>query len=356
MSEMEDMEQLLEQQRYRGVLLAVIQTYIEAAEPVGSRTLAEKFGFGFSPATIRSVMAELEEGGFLVQPHTSAGRVPTEKAYRFYVDLIKSTQQVSGAQTERFREALLDHGGGVEGMLRKTSKMLSSFSHYTGIVLSPGNRRSVFRRISFIRIGPGTILAVLVSRSGVTQNRLVKHSEDYNQEVLDRMSRFLTDRFKGMGLDAMRRRLLEDITKDRENFDLTMRMALHLVDNLFEEEEEETEDIYVEGSSNILDLPEFSRNLKRMRHLLKTLEEKSNLLALLDKTMKSEGLTVLIGSEMGMEPMHDVSLVASRYGYGDVPLGSVAVIGPVRMDYSQVIPLVASAADAVSESLEGSEL
>ncbi len=343
-----------EQQRHRDILLAVIQTYIESAEPVGSRALADRYRLGISPATIRSVMAELEEGGFLAQPHTSAGRVPTEKAYRFYVDIIKGTQKVSEGQVELFREALLDHEGGVEGLPRKTSRMLSSFSQYAGIVLSPGKRRSVFRRISFIRIGPGTILAVLVSLSGVTQNRLVKHSEDLSQDVLDRMSLFLTDRFKGMGLQEMRERLAGTIRRDRENYNRTMRTALQLVERFFEEED--TADIYVEGSSNILDLPEFSKNLGRLRHLLKTLEEKENLLALLDETMQSEGLTVLIGSEMGMEPMYDISLVASRYGYGDVTLGTVGIIGPVRMDYSQVIPLVASAANAVSESLSGSEL
>ncbi|UCF30332.1 MAG: heat-inducible transcription repressor HrcA [bacterium] len=348
------MDEKLTQERHRNVLMAVIHTYIAAAEPVGSKTVADRYQFGLSPATIRHVMAELEEAGFLAQPHTSAGRIPTEKAYRFYVDLIKSAQEVSDMQVNRFRDALMDHSGGVEGLLRKTSKMLSNFSHYTGIALPPGQRRSVFRRVSFVRIGPGTILAVLVSLSGVTQNRLVKHGEDFSQDALDSMSRFLTDRFRGMGLEDMRRQLVGDIRKDRENFDRTMTVALQLAEHLFEEDE--TEDIYVEGSSNILDLPEFSQNLKKMRHLLQTLEEKKNLLVLLDETIKSEGLTVLIGSEMGIERMRDISLVVSRYGRGDVPLGTVGIIGPLRMDYSQVIPLVASAANAVSESLSLSEL
>jgi heat-inducible transcriptional repressor len=348
------MSELLHNQRQKDVLLALVQTYIETAEPVGSESLAKRYDFGVSPATIRNVLVELEKGGYLIKPHTSAGRIPSEKAYRFYVDMIQEARPITDLQMETIREALNDHGGGVDELLKRTSLILSSFSRYMGIVLSPRKLRSIFKRVSFIRIRPGTVLVVLVSVSGITQNRLVNYREDFTQDTLDKMSRYLSERFSGMSLAEMRRKVMEDIRVQWENYDRMMKAALELGSYLLDEEE--SGDVYVGGSSNILDIPEFIANIEWMKQLLRTVEEKGNIVALLDESMKAEGLMIHIGSEIGIDGIRGISLVTSTYGNGQSSLGTVGIIGPTRMDYSQVIPLVASAADAVSESLSKTEI
>jgi heat-inducible transcriptional repressor len=348
------MPEPLRNQRQREILLALVQTYIETAEPVGSGSLVKRYDFGLSSATIRNVLIELENAGYLVKPHTSAGRVPSEKAYRYYVDTIQDARPISDVQMETIREALEDHGGGVDELLKRTSLILSSFSRYMGVVLSPRKLRSVFKRVSFIRIRPGTVLVVLVSVSGITQNRLVKYREDFTQDALDKMSRYLNDRFSGMSLAEMRREVMKDIRVQWENYDTMMKAALELGSYLLDDEE--SGDVYVGGRSNILDVPEFTANLEWMKQLLLTLEEKGNIVALLDESMKTEGLMIHIGSEIGIDEIRGISLVTSTYGNGQSSLGTVGIIGPTRMDYSQVIPLVASAADAVSESLSKSEI
>lgn len=348
------MPEPLRNQRQREILLALVQTYIETAEPVGSGSLAKRYDFGLSSATIRNVLLELENSGYLVKPHTSAGRVPSEKAYRYYVDTIQDARPITDVQMETIREALEDHGGGVDELLKRTSLILSSFSRYMGVVLSPRKLRSVFKRVSFIRIRPGTVLVVLVSVSGITQNRLVKYRDDFTQDALDKMSRYLNDRFGGMSLAEMRREVMKDIRVQWENYDRMMKAALELGSYLLDDEE--SGDVYVGGRSNILDVPEFTANLEWMKQLLLTLEEKGNIVALLDESMKTEGLMIHIGSEIGIDEIRGISLVTSTYGNGQSSLGTVGIIGPTRMDYSQVIPLVASAADAVSESLSKSEI
>lgn len=348
------MPETLLNQRQKEILLALVQVYIESAEPVGSASLVKRYDFGLSSATVRKVLLDLEKGGYLVKPHTSAGRVPSEKAYRYYVDMIQEARPFSDVQIETIREALADHGGGVDELLKRTSLILSSFSRYLGVVLSPRKLRSVFKRVSFIRIRPGTVLVVLVSVSGITQNRLVKHREDFTQDALDRMSRYLNDRFSGMSLGEMRARVTNDLRVEWANYDRMMKAAIELGSYLLDEEE--SGDVYVGGRSNILDVPEFTANLEWMKQLLKSLEEKGNIVALLDESMKAEGLMIHIGSEIGIDEIRGISLVTSTYGNGQSSLGTVGIIGPTRMDYSQVIPLVASAADAVSESLSKPEI
>ena len=341
------------QKRHQDVLSALVRTYIDTAEPVSSGGLVSRHRFGLSSATIRNVMSDLERMGYLVQPHTSAGRIPTEKAYRYYVDKVLDHRYTDNEQAEQIKKVLSDVRGGVDDLLRNTSRILSDLSRYPGLVLSPRKLRSIFRSVNFIRIRPGTVLVVLVSISGITENRLVRCEEDFTQEALDNMSGYLNTRFSGMGLAEMRKKVLRDMRKDRENFDRVMRTALELGSRMFDDEDGE---IYVEGSSSVLDLPEFTGNIQWMRQLLRTFEDKRGLIALLDEIMVTEGITVYIGSEAGLEEMNGFSIVASTYGNGISSLGTVGIIGPTRMDYSQVIPLVTTAAEAVSENLSRSEL
>ncbi|UCF89338.1 MAG: heat-inducible transcription repressor HrcA [bacterium] len=348
------MSPILKSERHHEILMALIRFYIGTAEPVGSKTLVERRGLAVSPATVRGVLAELEAEGYLSQPHTSAGRVPTEKAYRYYVDnLLGQRFTDPRSHINNVRLAIKGFSGVGEDLLKWTSRVLSDMSRYAGIVLPPKRVRSLFKKVTFVRINRDSVLTVLVSVSGVTRNKLVRTSEDFSQSALDSMSNYLNLRYTGMSLEEMRRRVEEDLEQDLESFDLWMKAALNLGKRMFDGPE--TEEVYVEGGSRFLDMPEFISDLEGMRGIFRLFEEKRGLVALLDQTIKAHDMMVFIGSETGMSEMKGMSLVVSTYGRNTGPLGAVGVMGPSRMDYNQVIPLVRSAAEAVSENFSATD-
>ncbi len=344
----------MKSERHHEILMALIRYYIGTAEPVGSKTLVERRQLNVSPATVRSVLAELEGEGYLSQPYTSAGRVPTEKAYRYYVDnLLKHRFSDTRAHANHVRLALRGFSGGVEDLLKWTSRVLSDMSRYAGIVLPPKRIRSLFKKVTFVRINRESVLTVLVSVSGVTRNKLVHTEEDFSQKALDSMSNYLNQRYSGLSLEEMKRKVEEDLEKDLESFDLWMNAALQLGRRMFDGPD--SDEVYVEGGSRFLDMPEFMADLEGMRGIFRLFEEKGGLVALLDRTIRTEDMMVFIGSESGMAEMKGMSLVVSTYGRETEPLGAVAVMGPTRMDYNQVIPLVRSTAEAVSENFSNTE-
>lgn len=334
--------------RGHAILMALIDTHIRTAEPVSSRSLVEQYKLDICPATVRSVMAELESEDFLKQPHTSAGRIPTEKAYRYYVDCLRGHESGMGKeQIERVRKALEGFSGGVEDFLRRTSRFLSDLSRCVGVVLPPRPGRGSFRKVTFVSVGGDTILAVLVSVAGVTTHKLVRTGEGFSQESLDRMSSYLNGRFSGMSLSEMRRRVERDLGRDLENLERWMGEALKLSSGFFEEVS--GPEVYLEGGVRFLEMPEFLTDLDSMRAVFMAFDEKRELVALLDKTIRARDLSVFIGSETGMEGMKGTSLVVSTFGAEGGPQGAVGVIGPTRMDYSMVIPLVNSTAAVISD-------
>lgn len=341
-------------ERQHEILLALIRFYIGTAEPVGSKTLVERRRLNISPATVRNVLAQLEEDGYLSQPYTSAGRVPTEKAYRYYVDnLLGHRFSDNREQAKNIRLALRGFSGGVEDLLKWTSRVLSDMSRYAGIVLPPKRVDSLFKKVTFVRINRESVLTVLVSVSGVTRNKLVHIREDFSQDALDSMSSYLNRRFSGKSLEEMKLSVETDLDQDLESFDVWMRAALRLGRRIFDGPD--SDDVYVEGGSRFLDMPEFMADLEGMRGIFRLFEEKRGLVELLDKTIRAQDMMVFIGSETGMSEMKGMSLVVSTYGRGSGPLGAVGVMGPSRMDYNQVIPLVRSAADAVSENFASTD-
>ncbi|MFV2082618.1 MAG: heat-inducible transcriptional repressor HrcA, partial [bacterium] len=235
--------------RHRSVMLAVIHLYVETAEPVGSRTLVKQYDFDLSPATVRNVMADLEDEGYLVAPHTSAGRIPTEIAYRYYVNEILRARVLQAEGSQKVREELLSYQGSVDELARKTSRVLSNLSSYAGIVLAPNRLYSTFKNVNFVRIKSRVVLVVLVSRSGISENRLIKMDQDFSQEALENMSGYLNDRYQGLSLGQMRGRLTDDMRRDKENYDLLMNAALELGKKMLDSED--GTDVYVEGSSKI---------------------------------------------------------------------------------------------------------
>ena len=348
------MSPILKSERHHDILMALIRFHIGTAEPVGSKTLVERCRLNVSPATVRSVLAELEGEGYLSQPYTSAGRVPTEKAYRYYVDnLMGQRFSDARAHANHVRLALSGFSGGVEDLLKWTSRVLSDMSRYAGIVLPPKRVRSQFKKVTFVRISRESVLTVLVSVSGVTRNKLLTTGEDFSQKALDSMSSYLNQRYSGLSLEEMKRKVEEDLEKDLESFDLWVKAALHLGSRMFDDPE--SDEVYVEGGSRFLDMPEFMADLEGMRGIFRLFEEKGGLVALLDQTIKAQDMMVFIGSETGMSEMKGMSLVVSTYGRESGPLGAVGVMGPTRMDYNQVIPLVRTTAEAVSENFSNTD-
>jgi len=317
--------------REREVLRSVIRAHIVTGTPVGSKTLSLGTGLDLSPATIRNVMAELEERGLLVQPHPSAGRVPTDTAYRLYVDNWMGAPRVVPAQAQAIDEALRTRRDVAE-LLEEASRQLSRLSHHVGVVLAPELRRIVVEHLEFVRLDPRRVVAVLVDRTGVVHNRIVEEDEASDQEELDRVGRWLTDQFAGLTLQQMREELLRRVSQDRAAYDL----ARKAVEPAPGESEGE---LFVEGMANLLDEPAFV-DLDRMRAILKTLEEKSRLVELLGRVLDGEGVQVVIGSENPLPGLADCSLVTSTYGAGDRVLGTVGVVGPTRMEYARTVALV----------------
>lgn len=344
------MKGLVRGERSRRVLEAVILEYIKGGVPVGSRAIAKKYGLSVSPATIRNVMADLEELGLLYQPHTSAGRVPTELGLRVYIDAILKIQQLSVADREKIRRSYRGGVSRVEGLLQETSKVLSSFSKQAGLVLTPRLSHTVFKRIEFVRLRASMVMTILVSQAGIVHNTVFETQEDISQEELDKYGRYLNDMLQDLALHQVKARLLEEMQKEKVLFDRLLSKALELSQKALQENIEDSE-LYIGGRTNLLDNPEFA-DVEKMRRIFNAFEEKSKIIDLLDKSMAAGGVNIFIGSESELLDMESVSFITSPYASGDEVLGTLGVIGPTRMDYSRIIPLVDYTAKLLSEMLE----
>jgi heat-inducible transcriptional repressor len=336
-------------EREKAVIEAVIEDYIQTAEPVGSRTVAKILKMALSPATIRNVMADLEESGFLMQPHTSAGRVPTDKAFRYYVDRLLEIRRLSRLSRDRIDSSLQIEKMDITEILRRASTLLSSLSKQTGVVLGPRFDSTVFKHVEFIRVSEKRVLVVLVSTMGEVQNKIIEVDESMTQDELDQYSRYLTEIMGGLTLAEAKGRIMEEMKQERVLFDRLMFRALQLSQKALEGLGEG--DIYIEGKTNIIRSPEFS-DLEKMRLLFLAFEEKGKLVKLLDKALSASGIQIFIGEENELREMKSCSVIAARYAKESSVLGTVGVIGPTRMDYCTIIPLVDYTARMVSKMLD----
>jgi len=324
--------------RGRSILKAIINSYIATAEPVGSRTVTKRYDLGISPATVRNIMADLEEMGFLAQPHTSAGRIPTDRAYRFYIDTLLEVKGISRQQEQKILNYPLPMDD-VGHLLKETTKLLSGLSSYVGVVMAPKSADTAYRHIEFIRLAGRRALVVLVSEAGIVHNRMILLDEEASQRDLDRAGELLNGEMKGCSLRDIRARIVAMMDDDRDRY-------ARLLSRLMGEEGAETpggteseDEVYIGGMSEFFDMPDF-RDIEKMKSLFHAFEEKGRLIKLLDGAVNAEGVQVFIGSENPYFEMQGVSLVAARYrGAGNV-IGTLGVIGPTRMSYSTVIPIV----------------
>jgi len=340
-------EHVLEADRTQKILAAVIHEYIRSAEPVGSRTLARRHGFDLSPATIRNAMADLEDMGYLSQPHTSAGRVPTCKAFRYYVDSILDVRGLTRGERDHIRRNYHPSRLNMTQTLRETCRILSAASNYLGLVIAPKVSDMRFKHIQFVRLAPFQVLAIFVTTTGVIQNKPLEMDEDLDQDYLNKMTRYLGTILSGLTLLEVRNRILEEMQREKTAYDKLMERALKLGERALTDTEDR--ELFMEGTARIFEAPEFS-NMEKMKNLLEALEEKGFLLKLLDQSFQAPGVQLVIGTEFHHQEMADCTLVTASYGSPDSPQGTLGVIGPVRMNYSRVIPLVNYTAELLTEN------
>jgi heat-inducible transcriptional repressor len=328
-------------ERSRQVLLAIIAEYVESAEPVGSRSVARRHMRGLSPATIRNVMADLEDMGYLSQPHTSAGRVPTDKAYRFYVDALG---RVPWGPTAKAAEPLPAPAGTVEALMAGTPAQLSAGTHMTGILLAPPLEHTVLSRLALVPLGDERALAVVVTDTGWVTTQPLTASTRVPADELRELGRELTRRYRGKTFQE----ILDDMGAPSDPLDPLWTRSGSLVAQVHELLRTRT--LYVSGAINMLDHPDLS-DVAAVRGLLKAFEEKARLIELLSRMAHERGIQVMIGGENPVEEMRECSLVVSTYTHRDQVLGVLGVVGPRRMPYSDVISLVDETARLVSTSL-----
>jgi heat-inducible transcriptional repressor len=336
--------------RTQSILMAVVQSFIQTADPVGSRTISKRFGFGLSSATIRNVMADLEELGFLEQPHTSAGRIPTDKGYRCYVDHLHEFEPLSLVETDLISQRYRHYRGEADEVIAATSRLLSEVSRYAGVVLCTFSTAK-FNRVECVKVRGKQVLAIFVMESGIVQNKLVTLDEEMTQDELHTISNYLNQEFSGQPLHTIRQQVLERMAEDKAQYDRLAQRAMSVGIKTFEDAAETIGDIYLGGTANIMDQPEFAANVERMKDIFRAFEEKSRLIHILDRCLSETGVNVIIGSETPFADIRDCSFVTRTYSYDDQTLGVLGVVGPKRMAYPRIMAIVDYTADFVSEIL-----
>jgi heat-inducible transcriptional repressor len=324
--------------REREILTAIIETYISAGEPVGSRTLSRHNKDGLSPATIRNVMADLVEAGFLEQPHTSAGRVPTAQAYRYYVDQISGKALISPADQSLISETLQGTVD-IQQFLERTSHVLSLVSSGVGVAIASAGPQNALEHVHFSRQGPNKVLAVVVTKSGVVHDRIMRLQRDLEQTDLDTASNYINANFRGWTVDKVKAEIARRIEHERSEYDRLMQSLKELYESGALATSEPAKNIFVDGVSNLVVREEDHEHL---RGLLKTLEEKQKVAELLSAYLdtRQDAVRVVIGLEEAMPEMKNLVLIGAPARVGEEMRGSLAVIGPTRMDYQHTITAV----------------
>ncbi|WP_243440004.1 heat-inducible transcriptional repressor HrcA [Fundidesulfovibrio soli] len=330
------------------VLTAIVEDYIAKAQPVGSRTVSKSGRSHLSPASIRNTMSDLTDKGYLAQPHTSAGRVPTPMAFRLYLDQVMQLRPLAVPTQQMMQVQLGNAGLEIDDMLRHASRLLSRVSNQVCMVLAPRHSQALWRQIDFVLLRPGLVMAILVLQGGLVQKRVVSVAEDIRADDLVHFGNYLNHHFQNLTVSQVRSRIIAEMgAAERELSSLTGR-AMRLAMDAFSTTE--TPEVFVEGTLNMLSQPEFS-DIAAMRDILKALEDRTRLLEVLDKTMDEYRTVVVLGEEAKVGDLAACGLVSAPYGPQGAPLGSVSVIGPIRMDYAEVVPLVDYTARLISTML-----
>jgi heat-inducible transcriptional repressor len=330
------------------LLKTLVERYIADGEPVGSRLLSKSSGLDLSPATIRNIMADLEEMGFIASPHTSAGRVPTVRGYRLFVDTLLTTQSLE-------QETLRQLSGNLQvdqpqRLIAAASHLLSDLTRFAGVVVSPRRRSAAFRHMEFLPLSEKRILLIIVTPEGDVQNRILLVDRVYSPAELTAASNFINQHYAGLAIDEIQPRIRDELRKLREDVTALMTAAMQAGTQAITESSEQ---YVITGERNLLASQDLSSNMKRLRELFELFERKTVLLQLLDQSSHAEGVQIFIGSESGISSLDECSVVTAPYEVEGQVVGTLGVIGPTRMAYERVIPIVEITAKLLSSALSG---
>jgi heat-inducible transcriptional repressor len=330
--------------RAKLLLKALVERYIADGQPVGSRTLSKASGLELSPATIRNVMSDLEELGLIASPHTSAGRIPTNRGYRLFVDTMLTVQK-GELLTQRLAPDQ------PQKVIANAANMLSNLSHYVGVVMAP-KRASVFRHIEFLRLSEKRVLLIIVSPEGDVQNRVIFTEADYSQSQLIEASNYLNAHYAGMAIEQVRLRVKQELVNLQSEIASLMQAAVQMSSEVLNEDEG---DVVISGERNLLSVSDFSSDMGNLRQAFDLFEQKTQLMRLLDVSSQADGVRIFIGGESQFVPMQELSVVSASYEVDGHVVGTLGVIGPTRMPYERMIQIVDITSKMVGNALSQSK-
>ncbi len=326
--------------RAKLLLKTLVERYIDEGQPVGSRTLSRASGLDLSPATIRNVMSDLEELGLIVSPHTSAGRIPTARGYRLFVDTMLTAQREQIPSLPLAPEQ-------PQKVIANAAQMLSNLSQFVGVVMAP-RRTSVFRQIEFLRLSPQRFLVIIVSPDGDVQNRVIVSETDYTQSQLTETANYLNTHYAGMAMEMVRERIRTEVESLQSEIAALMQAAVNVSSEALSQAQEE---VVIAGESKLLAVSEFSRDMGNLRRAFDLFEQKTQILRLLDVSSQAQGVRIFIGGESQIVPFEDLSVVSAPYEVDGQVVGTLGVIGPTRMPYDKMIQIVDITSRLVSNAL-----
>ena len=332
-------ESILQERKAR-VLYAVIHEYIKTGKPVGSSVLEQKYKFNLSPATLRNLMAELEKDGFLTHPHTSAGRIPTDAGYKAYVNSLVELQRLAVEEEERIKQEYEKKTKEIESLLSQTSKILSGLSNYTGFITAPKAKVNEIRNIELMQVSKSQVMVILLTKTGIVKHKMINLSVD--SEELYELKKFLNNKLRGLTVEEASKRLIVEVEKyqDKQNDMLQLAEQIcNVIDSI-------QEDIYVDGTSNVLSVPDFT-DFESARSLMKLNEDKDRLIEIIGRDLDEATVNVKIGGQ-DLSELKNLSVVKTSYSYGDKIVGVLGIIGPKRMDYDKMMALVNSVSNIVN--------
>lgn len=327
------------------LLKTLVERYISEGQPIGSRTLSKFSGLDLSPATIRNVMADLEETGYIISPHTSAGRIPTPRGYRFFVDSLLTVQPLDAIEVHRLEDQL--HPNEPQKLIASASRLLSDLTQFAGIVMTPRRRSIAFRHIEFVNLSDKRILLILVTADEKVQNRIILTEKPYTASELSQAANFINQHYAGCTLEEVRGKMQAELKQIHHDMSALMAMALEAGG----EADEHADSYVLSGERKLLHVQDLSSNMASLRKLFDAFDQKTTLLQLLDVSQRAQGVQIFIGGESGRMPLDECSMVTAPYEVDGQIVGTVGVIGPTRMAYERIIPIVDVTAKLLSSAL-----
>lgn len=343
------MSEIQVNQRAQQVLKILVERYIQDGCPIGSKTIADKYALGLSSATIRNILADLESAGYLISPHTSAGRVPTELGYRFFVNSLLTVQPLDENSVQELKSKL-DPDLNTSGLVKSASSLLSGLTQMIGVVTMPKINRLELRQVEFLPLSGNRILVILVLNNREVQNRIIYTDKIYTQSELQQAANYLTSHYAGKDLITARKEIIESMQMDRDHMSRLMQATIEVANKAFSNKEGTSDNYAIAGQNNFLNYTNTS-SLERLRALFDAFAQKQDILNLLDHSLKAEGIQIFIGKESGYEVFDGCSIVTTSYSVDGQLVGSLGIIGPIRMPYDKVISAVDVTAKLLSAAL-----